>query len=147
MKANRFERLDSDVDKEVSPGCWVWRGSYLVRGNTRHPVVYENGKPFYADRLAFSREYGTLSRGTRIVRTCDSGECVNPAHYVVSTSVDAVFTAQQIKAIEIMWSANTPVWKIAHKLKINSMSGFYRKLKMSGYALSVEKKLVKIDAG
>ena len=145
LQSDELGRLDMSIDTDTVPGCWVWEGCRVKRGAAMHPVIYCNSKMFYADRLAYSREYGDMGAGTRLIQTCKTEGCINPKHREIYSNSTNVFSNYQIDSIESMLAKKLPVYKIMQGLGISSVSSFYKRLDNSGYVIDVCKHLRKKD--
>lgn len=57
--------------------CWLWTG-----GSDRHGygVIWWDGKPFKAHRLAYLLANATLPTRLWVTHTCGNRSCVNPQH-------------------------------------------------------------------
>jgi hypothetical protein len=73
--AHLVQRFLSKVTK--GPDCWQWSG-----GRDRHGygVIWWDGKPFKAHRLAYLLANSNLPTRLWVTHTCGNRGCVNPQH-------------------------------------------------------------------
>ena len=78
------EKLDSRTDRRAPHECWPWLGT--MRGS--YGVMKHEGKDVAAHRLVFYRYNDYFPEVVR--HTCDTPECVNPAHLLPGNQQDNV---------------------------------------------------------
>lgn len=80
-RANRGVPIDQRFDEKVMPepnsGCWLWDGCYDRDG---YGFIRILGKNIKAHRFSLSRNSGIDGAGLLACHSCDTPECVNPAH-------------------------------------------------------------------
>ena len=59
-----------------------WWGGY--------PQVKENGKTWYAHRLAWTKANGPIPKGIQVLHRCDNPRCVNVDHLFLGTQKDNI---------------------------------------------------------
>ena len=82
-------RFWSKVDRSTGPdGCWLWLG-WTHKSSGYGGFSYGGtGKNVLAHRFAWELEHGPIPDGKVLVRRCDQGGCVNPAHHELGTQQD-----------------------------------------------------------
>lgn len=76
-------RLDRSVSK--SDGCWDWTGARTAAG---YGHFYIRGQHFYAHRLSFELNVGSIAVGLVVCHRCDRPSCVRPDHLFLGTDKD-----------------------------------------------------------
>ena len=77
------QRLWAKVDRSAGPdGCWLWRGLVDTGG---YGTIVRDGKAVSVHRLSYEIANGGIPRtdghhGTCVCHSCDTRNCVNPAH-------------------------------------------------------------------
>ncbi len=64
---------------EPNTGCWLWIGSFDLKGYGKLNV---NGKVMQAHRASYTAFNGTIKTGKVIRHACDVPSCVNPDHLI-----------------------------------------------------------------
>jgi HNH endonuclease len=96
------ERLWSQVDKSPGYGpkgdCWRWTGDKAGKGYGRFQV---NGKTYRVHQLSFEIANGYRTPGLLVMHSCDTPDCVNPAHLSEGTNADNLRDARLKNRIAI----------------------------------------------
>lgn len=71
---------------KVQAGCWVWVGSYAVRGG--YGQLNDRGKLLKAHRLSYGIAHGKIPRGAHVLHRCNTPPCVNPNHLYAGDNSD-----------------------------------------------------------
>lgn len=85
-----YERFKKFVDKNINPGCWIWKGCKDRIGYGRFDV---KGKHLLAHRFIWEHFGGKIPKGMCILHKCDSRPCVRPYHLFLGTQADNVHDA------------------------------------------------------
>ena len=67
-------------------GCWIWQGPTEAQGYGHFKAG--NGKAHKAHRVAYELFVGPIPDGHLIRHTCDTRNCVQPAHHIPGTDAD-----------------------------------------------------------
>lgn len=79
------ERFLAKVDRRGPDECWLWTASTDPKGYGQFHLM---GKPRKAPRVAFELWVGPIPDGGHILHSCDTPQCVNPAHLRVGDNED-----------------------------------------------------------
>lgn len=74
--------------------CWTWLGPKTPDGHGKKTYC---GRDTLAHRWMWQMLFGPIPRGRVVYHTCDSKECVNPAHLACGMQADA--NRQSINAV------------------------------------------------
>lgn len=89
---DEFDRWSSKV--EVTPGCWLWKGSKYRNGYGHfRRKIKDKWVMFKAHRYSYERYKGPIPEGHLVRHTCNIPNCVNPAHLLTGTHKDNVMDA------------------------------------------------------
>lgn len=81
-------KLKSEITISTETGCWLLsRGQSIGIG---YKSVRANGFTWYAHQLAYFMEHKQLPFGIVIRHSCDTPNCINPAHLLGGTHADNV---------------------------------------------------------
>lgn len=78
--------LTSRVEKIPEAGCWIWKGATFKRHG--HAKFGNNGKHYFAHRLAWELYRGSIPIGLFVLHRCDVPCCVNPEHLFIGSQSD-----------------------------------------------------------
>ncbi len=74
---------------EKTDECWLWIASRNLKGYGYFNLWNNpNRKKFLSHRLTFMLENGFVDRTNLILHSCDTPNCVNPAHLRIGTYLD-----------------------------------------------------------
>lgn len=87
MKLAEFKNLGEQFWSHVTKGekgsCWSWHGARTSAG---YPALKVDGKVELASRIGWKVVHGTTPPDSRVIlHTCDNEDCVNPAHWKLTT--------------------------------------------------------------
>ncbi len=81
------ERFWAKVRK--GEGCWLWVGAKQHNGyGYLHSGGHSIRKPLRAHRVSWELHNGPIPDGLRVLHSCDTPCCVNPAHLFLGTQSD-----------------------------------------------------------
>jgi hypothetical protein len=78
-------RFDARWMPEPTTGCWLWFGT---PGNWGYGSMSINSRSTQTHRIAWRLYVETIPKGLRVLHTCDTPACVNPAHLYLGTHQD-----------------------------------------------------------
>lgn len=72
---------------EPNSGCLLWLGSVCKNGYGR--VAYKGASSHVLiHRIAYERAKGPITRGAKVLHSCDTPSCVNPDHLSLGTQLE-----------------------------------------------------------
>jgi hypothetical protein len=103
------------------PGCWIVGGYQLPNGYVQVSLRSSGGTAVLAHRLAYELAHGPIPEGLVVMHSCDTPNCVNPAHLSVGTQAQNIhdsiqkgrynafgrqkLNADHVREIRALWAA------------------------------------------
>lgn len=66
-------------------GCWLWRGAHGEHG---YGSIKFREQTRTVHRLMYEFAYGPIENGLHVLHSCDTPNCINPAHLSLGTHMD-----------------------------------------------------------
>jgi hypothetical protein len=119
LKGTLAERFWAKVDRSNFDGCWIWTGPKTSKGygaiSGEQPAKGVRGKTLLAHRVSYELNSGDTLTGSDVVcHSCDTPDCVNPAHLrkdTQSSNIKEAF-AKERKEPLILSGENNPKSKL-----------------------------------
>lgn len=90
LRAKCVETPPPEGSQITSP-CLTFTGRKMPKGG--HGLIWENGKPSYAHRVAYAAKHGPIPEGMVVMHLCDNPACCNPDHLTLGTQKDNILDA------------------------------------------------------